>query len=251
MCNNGSKPVPQLYIDHTASAAHGGFLVTTTRNCIKSVMGFSRFALTLQPDEIVEFVVVEEVEYEEVLMASSLALQHFVRTAGPKLVREKIIDSDLVQTMHHVIVREQKVSALRVIERDNITDVRLHQWETSDLGEIVPAAIMAQVHAIRKDEECVREDDRCKRALEARIKTTFANQGRLRSNITSLENMSESPLVKRYLKDLDAEEDQIIASRKKIAQITEQRAHRTKAIAAAKLALSSAAAKLREELTTA
>ena len=59
--NNSADGTTKLvYVDHTASNAHGGYSVTTTENCIKSSTGFSRFCFELSPQEEVVFKVQEE-----------------------------------------------------------------------------------------------------------------------------------------------------------------------------------------------
>ena len=41
-CSN-EKSVGKLYVDHTASHMHGGYVITTTEKCIKSTATFARF----------------------------------------------------------------------------------------------------------------------------------------------------------------------------------------------------------------
>jgi len=47
------------------------------------------------------------------------------------------------------------------------------------------------------------------------IRKIFENQSRLRENIKSLEKILDSDLVRRYLKDLDTQEDDLNNTRKK------------------------------------
>merc|ERR1712195_229918 len=53
---------------------------------------------------------------------------------------------------------------------------------------------------------------------EAAIEQTFTNQERLRENLKSLESHQTSPLVQRYLADMD-EEDVLIERREQIHQL--------------------------------
>ena len=48
---------------------------------------------------------------------------------------------------------------------------------------------------------------------------TFQNQDRLRQNLKSLEKHGNSALVKRYLKDMSCEEDDLIKKRKDIESL--------------------------------
>ena len=51
------------------------------------------------------------------------------------------------------------------------------------------------------------------------IEDTFKNQERLRENIRSFEKQANSKLVKRYLSDMDKEEDDLIRQRKEIKKL--------------------------------
>jgi len=50
------------------------------------------------------------------------------------------------------------------------------------------------------------------------LKKIFENQGRLRDNIKSLEKMPSSDLVKRYLKDMVAQENDLKSTRERIEE---------------------------------
>merc|ERR1712022_79343 len=58
----------------------------------------------------------------------------------------------------------------------------------------------------------------CK-AKEKSIADTFKNQERLRENIRSFEKQANSKLVKRYLSDMDKEEDDLIKQRQEIKKL--------------------------------
>jgi len=53
------------------------------------------------------------------------------------------------------------------------------------------------------------------------MKRIYDNQIRLRENIKSFDKMVGTDLVKRYLKDLDTQEDELIATRLKIDELEE------------------------------
>merc|ERR1711988_553149 len=56
-------------------------------------------------------------------------------------------------------------------------------------------------------------------AKEKNIADTFKNQERLRQNIRSFELQANSKLVKRYLSDMDKEEDDLIKQRREIKKL--------------------------------
>lgn len=76
----------------------------------------------------------------------------------------------------------------------------------------------------------------------------FANQERLRENIRSFEKIGSNELLKRYLADMGKEEDELIATRTKIAKLDEQDARLAAEVTAAELTLSADVLKLREAL---
>merc|ERR1712166_29899 len=64
-------------------------------------------------------------------------------------------------------------------------------------------------------EDCVPHDFNQRSPIEQ----TFTNQERLRENLKSLESHQTSPLVQRYLADMDKEEDVLIERREQIHQL--------------------------------
>ena len=85
------------------------------------------------------------------------------------------------------------------------------------------------------------------KSRNATIAETFKNQDRLRENIRSLEKVGTNALTTRYLKDLDKEEDGLIAMRREIAALEEQDAALRAEMAAAQLKLAAAVKRLRDE----
>ena len=63
--------------------------------------------------------------------------------------------------------------------------------------------------------------ERQKGARLAQVKEVFTNQDRLRENIRSFEKFGTNSLTERYLKDLDSQEDELIATRKAVAALEE------------------------------
>lgn len=75
--NSTDRIINKFYIDHTADVAQGGYLITTKDDCVKSVMGFSRFALKIMPQEEISFSVSEEVFYDNQI-TSGVFLEDFL-----------------------------------------------------------------------------------------------------------------------------------------------------------------------------
>jgi len=77
--NSASREVPRFYIDHTASTANGGFVITTQENRVKSVVGFSRYKLSIPAGHEISLDVVEEASQSHVL-STSRQIRDFLNT---------------------------------------------------------------------------------------------------------------------------------------------------------------------------
>merc|ERR1712167_400646 len=67
-------------------------------------------------------------------------------------------------------------------------------------------------------------------AKEKSIADTFKNQERLRQNIRSFEKQANSKLVKRYLSDMDKEEDDLIKQRREIKKLELEKSMKNKLV---------------------
>ena len=85
-------------------------------------------------------------------------------------------------------------------------------------------------------------------AKEKSIADTFKNQERLRQNIRSFEKQANSKLVKRYLADMDREEDDLIRQRKEIKVLGQKTAQQNDAIAVLKRSLTNIVTEVVNEL---
>lgn len=85
-------------------------------------------------------------------------------------------------------------------------------------------------------------------AHQTYIRKVFENQNRLRENIKSLDKMVESDLMKRYLKDLNHEEDDLIRTTKKSDTIAAQKIECDKKVTELQFTLTKSARVVREEL---
>jgi len=226
--SSGSRRVDTFYIDHRASSEYGGYVISTDERRIKSVVGFSRYELPLRPGEETQFKVEEEVIHSvdhrgvsdiERLLAS--------RTIGP------VIPSPLR--------RELDV----MISHTRCTDLIRRVCQLGTLSEEEMASLQSFLSALPQDDaslplplpqdtlsslfEIIREA----RALSSEISVLTAqaqvqsksiqsitdNQKRLRDNLERLKEHGNSALVRRYLDDMNADEDKIIVARKALLEL--------------------------------
>jgi hypothetical protein len=250
MKNNSTAAVPRFYVDHAADVAHGGYSIVTKTNCIKQTAAFARYAFELPPQEVVEFVVVEEVTYE-----TSCSPRHFLTKQSDEWLaagllspedRKRVFDDVLLSERDSVLDRIASVST-------SISEDDVRRWKA---GVVIHPASGAAVTLLpetllqslaeylhMKSTETTSKQDITR--LEAQMQQVFKNQERLRENIRSLEKVGDNPLLRRYLSDLDKEEDDLIRARQSIEVLTIGLQKLTGEIQALRVALSTSAKALR------
>jgi len=115
----------------------------------------------------------------------------------------------------------QLSSALEHIQSESWTERGVQQWR--ELGVVDESLLKNLDKVISSQARIVQVTNQIK-ILNDHINKVFQNQQRLRENLKSLEKVSSSTLVDRYLKDLNAEEDDLIQSRKSIDTHEEEKA---------------------------
>jgi cob(I)alamin adenosyltransferase len=80
------------------------------------------------------------------------------------------------------------------------------------------------------------------------VKKIFNNQYRLRENIKSLENVQNSVLVERYLKDLNQEEDDLRKANKEVELLEAEREKKKEDLKVLKLSVNLESSKLLSQL---
>lgn len=251
--NSTERTIQKFYIDHWANVEHGGYVITTKDNCIKSVMGFSRFEFRLAPQAQVEFVVAEEANYSTDLL-STYDLTQFVKSAqAGVLLSYQVLKEETLEVLRGIVKRSEALSALSLIESERFTERETRQWRTGSTVEsgmpILDKELLDKVDQVlalkTSSQNCQREIDTKKRHVEK----VFQNQQRLRENIKSLDKMVGSDLMKRYLSDLDKEEDDLIQTRKQIEALEAEKHKIDASVAEHQLALAAEAKKAREALS--
>jgi len=226
--NSTKKTIPVFYIDHTADTRYDGFVVVTKQRCIKSVMGFSRYEfLCIPSQEEVPFIVEEFATYKQEI-SNTADLIHFVSRRAPALLEQKVLDKDTLGILKSIISRSQTLSALNLIESSNYTERELLTWKglftvDPERGTILPKELIELLEKIIINQNRTKEIDRTISIHNDHITKIFQNQTRLRENIRSLEKLTQSDLIKRYLKDLDKEEDDLQKTRGLIDTLNEEK----------------------------
>jgi hypothetical protein len=235
--NCSDRPIENLYIEHCASSQHGGFVITTTTNCIKNVTGFSRFKVTVPALGNCEFVVREEAFYEETFSLNSCSISilndRAVASSGKldQALRDELLEAvnqDVLKGLFSSIARSQR-------KGDEGSMKKL-----AELGASCKEAVQKQISQLISELDTVdahRENlivlQRQLGVATKEIETVCSNQSRLRDNLERLKEHTSSVVVRRYLEDMNRDEDTICVARKKISELEETEISLKKTIASA------------------
>ena len=242
---NSSKTtaVSNLYLDHTARSDHDGFTIETADRRIKSTASFGRFHFSLLPGQELEFEVVEVAHADEVVTGPRL--RRFVEDEVAQLAAVGLIDRPAVERLDAMARHNLTTAALTALKagvsgrgRADVAGV-LGGLNAAQRGALPAALVRLHVQAAAVAQQLVEAEQRV--ALdESRIRAVFENQGRIRENIKSLKDMADTTLTKRYLRDLDAEEDVVSATRQQILDVKKAMPSLEKAAADANVAAAQA-----------
>mmetsp|Transcript_17860 Transcript_17860/g.27605 ORF Transcript_17860/g.27605 Transcript_17860/m.27605 type:complete len:387 (+) Transcript_17860:555-1715(+) len=225
--NSTTKPVEKLYIDHSASAEYGGYVIVTKENAIKSVTGWSRFNFSLKPLEEITFHVIEELVHSRDLSnqrelrsllresstGNSFTLSKEIRTDILNLLKNKYLASSLDSLRGSSFSRQDLINWLGGVSITCDGEIEIISYLPQELADAAEK-ILTLKNSIACDQFAVD-------GYEKHIKEVFTNQSRLRDNIRSMEKLKTcSKLLERYLSDLDKEEDDLLKTREQIAVLT-------------------------------
>jgi len=240
--NSAERTIKKFYIDHNADVSHNGYVITTNEHSIKSVMGFSRFEFKMDPLASLEFIVREEVTYETKLTATS-DMVNLINRRAPGLMEQKILKQEVLDVLKQVVRRSEADAALVAIENERFSERELLHWSTGSSvdqgGPVLDKNVLSKVKEIIDMKGMIAENKRKIDYNKKLIDKVFVNQGRLRENIKSLEKakVANSDLMKRYLSDLEKDEDFLKKTRAAIENIEQETVSLEKSIVQKKRAI--------------
>jgi ubiquitin len=217
---SSARSVNKLYIDHTACTEHGGFIIDTTSNRIKSVMGFSRFEMSLVPSSKVEFVVKESVLHNETNcnyikiekdLTSNSEFKNIIDLVLLKELEFFVGLNKLQEYLRHIegsiILSDDSIVLVKKLYKSYITDYN------ASIGTSLETLLDNVYNANKLRNNKIMFESEIKTQLNY-IQTIVTNQKRLRENLERLtEHHSASTLVQRYLQDMNIDEDNILETR--------------------------------------
>lgn len=221
--SSSDRSVPKLYVDHTASAQHGGFAIRTKERAVKATANFSRFQVALAAQEEVELVVREEAQHSADL-ATLDSLRTFLDKQAPSLLSAGLLSPEQLAAVEHAVRVREQLLALSKVEKSSVSEEELVAWQAS---AVVPAEVLEQLDQLRSLAAAVAEKQRLAQKAEHASSKIIDVQKRLRQNIAGLETCAEAAgkkggLLERYLRDLDVQEDELTKARDQIEGLSEQ-----------------------------
>ena len=223
--NSQEKVIDKLYIDHSANNENGGYSIVTVENAIKSATGWKRFAFSLQPEEQIEFNVVEEVVYSERIALHGLL--EFVNRSARILWERNILNQAVLLAILELIKEHERAAAYSLIERLSFDEKKVRDWEYGiciAVLDLIPSNIKFETSFISEDIMRIInsiidvKNHSAALAIQIREKENliaeiFKNQDRLRETIQSFKKIKNEEIMNRYMKDLNKEEDFLAESR--------------------------------------
>jgi len=238
--NSTTRHVDKFYIDHVADSSLGGYVIVTKENCTKSVTGFSRFQLSLTPLQTIEFVVKEEATSSR-KFSSSADLEAFLDKQVPLLLIQGIVSKQTAETVQSILKRQALQNALNKMVQEAVYENDMPKWQILCNDGKLSKTLLAKAAKILELTQLVADISTKIDETLATINGIFTNQERLRSNIKSMEKIDSSDLMKRYLRDLDKEEDDLQKSRIEINKMQTTRANLNREIKDLRVSLSTEA----------
>ncbi|GMI05774.1 hypothetical protein TrLO_g342 [Triparma laevis f. longispina] len=218
-CSN-EKSVSKLYVDHTASPKHGGYVITTTEKCIKSTANFARYEFSLAPEQEIVFKVSEEAEYFiDTKILSSLCL---LQKSVPSLLNDGVITQQVASELQKYIELRRLKEDLRMIKSGSMSQIDVLKLKDTFTKNWL-RVIIQESEKLYKIQSQVDEKRRSIAAQERNVKNITMIQARLRENIKGLEKVSfndaTSTLLNRYLGDLNKQEDELLLGNRIIEKL--------------------------------
>jgi len=226
--NDASKPVPHLYLDHSASSGNGGSAIKTVEACIKATpsKSWARYSFTLAPQETVSFCVNEEAETESRIMGVSSIKSFLAATSeagAASLIKSGVLNSADASSLERLVHKESLLSLLKDIKAAAQKNLK---YISSAANELTPSAwrykfslpaswepLLKSCESYKALELRLANVNRVLQANKSHVEKIYESQKRIRENIKAVEKLSLGDLVKRYADDLNKEEDDLIATR--------------------------------------
>lgn len=258
--NNGTRRVPQLYVEHTARTDKGGFVIRSEQHCVKQVTGWARYCLAVEPEAEVMLEVEEEATYSEELFLTVDAIQSFVANRARSLQEKGVLKGEIVLQLRCMQENLRLATCLDTLARSSdMSEETLLSWEETvkDKESLALhalreglAGLLSKVRELQKISLEQSEHQRQKATNVAGIKEIFENQARLRDNIRSMENVRTGTHLDQYLNEtaraLQDDESTLKETRERVKTTEEQIASNEKQVQQINLQISMAAKQLKK-----
>lgn len=159
-----------------------------------------------------------------------------------------VVSKQTAETVQTIIKRQALLNALNKMAQEAVYESDLPKWQVLCNDGKLSKTLLAKASKILELSQRVTEMSAKIDETNVTISSIFTNQERLRSNIKSLEKIDSSDLMKRYLRDLNKEEDDLLKAREEIAKMQTSRASLNKEIKDLRASLGTEAREARKTL---
>jgi hypothetical protein len=157
-------------------------------------------------------------------LTSHAEILAFTQNDAPKLLEAGVIGAELVQALVDSLARREVQQALRQIETGSrLSAADREKWAArkGDKFSLQPE-ILGSMQRLDQLESAVQDKRRVMRIQHESIAKISEIQARLRENIKGLEKVAADSLLTRYLRDLNTQEDELLAANKKISDLNDE-----------------------------
>lgn len=110
--------------------------------------------------------------------------------------------------MKALIAQGIQKRTLSTVLRDSYSEQDLKKWKAHGL---LPEELVTQVESVLDKKKQISDNRKVIQRLKSQMDKVYENQKRIRENIKAMmERMSDSGLIKRYLKDMEKQEDELV-----------------------------------------
>jgi len=210
-------------------------------------MGFGRFEFSIKKGEELTFVIYEQATFQTSFTSTSEIINLIKSRSDEPIFKDKM---DILKA---IVRRAETLAALQVVIGENYSERDLIKWKQGTTVDpegkpLIGGTLIEQIEKIFGSKQLIETCTRTITSLEDQIKKVFTNQNRIRENLKSMDKMQNSPLVSKYLKDLEKEEDDIKAIRAEIDKSEKDKNTYLAESKNLKLAAGLTASKMKDEL---
>jgi len=197
-------------------------------------------------------------------------LTTFIKTKADPLIKQGVIEKTFVDTVRNIVMYREILAALNQVETESgLTEKNVMTWrqgasvavpiEDSEgkvlpPASLIPSALLEKIEAILELDKRKRETRRMINVHSDSIRKKYlkikVDSEKISKVSRKWKKIIDNNLAKRYLKDLDSQEDELISTRTKIDELESDEVAQDNQLKYLKLEVISDAKKEKEALSS-